>query len=62
MIPDFPFDIRIRLAELEFCFVAVRPNIHTYGKKMARNGRTKDIYKGTFICMQTLGRCVYVRI
>ena len=27
---------------------------HTYGKKMARNGRTKDIYKGTFICIQTL--------
>ena len=22
--------------------------------KMARNGRTKDIYKGTFICIQTL--------
>ena len=21
---------------------------------MARNGRTKDIYKGTFICIQTL--------
>ena len=29
-------------------------DIHTYGKKMARNGRTKDIYKGTFICIQTL--------
>ena len=29
--------------------------MHTYGKKMARNGRTKDIYKGTFICIQTLG-------
>ena len=24
-------------------------------KKMARNGRTKDIYKGTFVCIQTLG-------
>ena len=23
-------------------------------KKMARNGGTKDIYKGTFICIQTL--------
>ena len=29
-------------------------DIHTYGEKMARNGRTKDIYKGTFICIQTL--------
>ena len=29
-------------------------DIHTYGKKMARNGRTRDIYKGTFICIQTL--------
>ena len=29
-------------------------DIHTYGKKMARNGRTKDIYKGTFVCIQTL--------
>ena len=27
---------------------------HTYGKKMTRNGRTKDIYKGTFVCIQTL--------
>ena len=27
---------------------------HTYREKMARNGRTKDIYKGTFICIQTL--------
>ena len=27
---------------------------HTYGKKMARKGRTKVIYKGTFICIQTL--------
>ena len=30
-------------------------DIHTYGKEMARNGRTKDIYKGTFVCIQTLG-------
>ena len=29
-------------------------DIHTYGKKIARNSRTKDIYKGTFICIQTL--------
>ena len=29
-------------------------DIHTYGEKMARNGRTKDIYKGTFVCIQTL--------
>ena len=29
-------------------------DIHTYGKEMARNGRTKDIYKGTFVCIQTL--------
>ena len=27
---------------------------HTYGQKMARNGRTKVIYKGTFISIQTL--------
>ena len=27
---------------------------HTYGKKMARKGRTKVIYKGTFVCIQTL--------
>ena len=26
---------------------------------MARNGRTKDIYKGTFICIQTL--CTVVK-
>ena len=25
-----------------------------YGEKMARNGHTKDIYKRTFICIQTL--------
>ena len=31
----------------------------TYGEKMARNGRTKDIYKGTFICIQTL--CTVVK-
>ncbi len=29
-------------------------DIHTYREKMARNGRTKDIYKGTFVCIQTL--------
>ena len=29
-------------------------DINTYGEKMARNGPTKDIYKGTFICIQTL--------
>ena len=29
-------------------------DIHTYGKEMARNGRTKDIYKWTFVCIQTL--------
>ena len=23
---------------------------------MAKNGRTKDIYKGRFICIQTLGK------
>ena len=28
---------------------------HTYGKKMARNGRTKVIYKGTFVSIQSLG-------
>ena len=28
--------------------------MHTYDKKIARNGRTQDIYKGTFICIQTL--------
>ena len=27
---------------------------HTYGKKMARKGQTKVIYKGTFVCIQTL--------
>ena len=35
---------------------------HTYGKKMTRNGRTKDIYKGTFVCIQTLqliGTCFF---
>ena len=26
---------------------------HTYGKKMTRKGRTKVIYKGTFVCMYT---------
>ena len=36
-------------------------DIHTYGKEMARNGRTKDIYKGTFVCIQTLGRENYVK-
>ena len=30
---------------------------HTYGKKMAITGRTKVIYKGTFIPKQTLLRC-----
>ena len=35
---------------------------------MARNGRTKDIYKGTFICIQTLpslgvcGQCQYTHL
>ena len=32
----------------------------TYGEKMARNGRTKDIYKGTFICIQTLFDWQYI--
>ena len=27
---------------------------HTYGEKVARNGRTKVIYKGTFIFNQSL--------
>ena len=27
---------------------------HTYGEKMARNGRTKVIYKGTFSFNQSL--------
>ena len=30
------------------------PSAGTLGLKMARNGRTKDIYKGRFICIQTL--------
>ena len=32
---------------------------HTYGKKMARKGRTKVIYKGTFISKQSLERGTY---
>ena len=36
---------------------------HTYGKKMARKGRKKVIYKGTFISIQTLVKkrssCLY---
>ena len=37
---------------------------HTYGKKMARNGRTKVIYKGTFICKQTLPKniCTHQKV
>ena len=31
---------------------------HTYGKKMARKGRTKVIYKVTFICIQTLAQAL----
>ena len=31
---------------------------HTYGKKMARNGRTKVIYKERFICIQTLSEVI----
>ena len=27
---------------------------HTYGEKMAKNGRNKVIYKGTFVSIQTL--------
>ena len=27
---------------------------HTHGKEMARKGGTKVIYKGTFVCIQTL--------
>ena len=27
---------------------------HTYGERMARNGCTKVIYKGTFVSIQTL--------
>ena len=27
---------------------------HTYGKKIAKKGRTKVTYKGTFVCIQTL--------
>ena len=33
-------------------------DIHTYGEKMARNGRANDIYKGTFVCIQTLSRAL----
>jgi hypothetical protein len=29
---------------------------HTYGKKMARKGHTKVIYKGTFVSKQSLGK------
>ena len=32
---------------------------HTYGKKMARKGHTKVIYKGTFISKQSLPRIIY---
>ena len=28
-------------------------------KKMARKGHTKVIYKGTFICKQTLCKCLF---
>ena len=35
------------------CSDHVHPN-HTYGKKMARKGRTKVIYKGTFISDRSL--------
>ena len=31
-------------------------------QKMARKGRTKVIYKGTFICIQTLGSLMFVDI
>ena len=30
------------------------PSEPQFCEKMARNGRTKDIYKGTFVCIQTL--------
>ena len=33
---------------------------HTYGKKMARKGRTKVIYKGTFISKQSLFTYLYI--
>ena len=29
-------------------------DILTYGEKMAWNGRTKDTYKETFVCIKTL--------
>ena len=32
---------------------------HTNGKKMARNGRTKVIYKGTFVSIQTLPTVIH---
>ena len=35
---------------------------HTYDKKMVRKGRTKVIYKGTFISKQSLGEFVYENI
>ena len=35
---------------------------HTYGKKMARKGRTKVIYKGTFVSIQTLNEIKSMRI
>ena len=34
---------------------------HTYGKKMARNGCTWVIYKGTFVSIQTLVHEIYIR-
>ena len=41
-----------------FCFAFKIPDnvaaSNTYGKKMVRKGRTKVIYKGTFVSNQTL--------
>ena len=35
---------------------------HTYGKNMARKGRTKVIYKGTFVSKQSLQFQMYTQI
>ena len=35
---------------------------HTYGKNMATKGRTKVIYKGTFVFEQSLSRFVFLLV
>ena len=51
---NLKFGLSKKHIKFEKIFLSFVKDKHTYGEKMARKGRTKVIYKGTFISKQSI--------